>query len=161
MKILDISTKKHPCTFTKVDDETYDKLSQRCWVVNRDGYPQRSASIGGKRTTLVMHRVVINAKKGQCVDHIDGDKLNNQLSNLRLCTIAGNSQNRPKPITRKSTSKYKGVSYVSRVGIWQAAICCKRKKYHIGTFKKEIDAAIAYNVYAKRLHGEFAYLNEV
>ena len=67
------------------------------------------------------------------------------------------SQNR-RPI-RDGTSKYKGISWHKLSNKWQAYIRINRKKIHLGVFDNEITAAKAYDKQAKRLFGEFAYLN--
>ena len=55
-------------------------------------------------------------------------------------------------------SKYKGVSFVSK-NKWRARICINNKRQHIGYFKNEEEAAYAYDLKAKELFEEFAYLN--
>src|ERR1043165_2059650 len=73
-----------------VDDDIYDLLNQWTWVLHRDGYAVRYTTSKGKRQTIYMHNVVAGAKG---IDHIDGDKLNNQRYNLRACTQRQNRFN--------------------------------------------------------------------
>jgi len=61
--------------------------------------------------------------------------------------------------TASSTSKYKGVCWDKRNKKWGVTIQANKKKYHLGYFKDEIDAAKAYDKKAKKLHGQFACLN--
>jgi len=93
------------------------------------------------------------------VDHINGDNLDNRKKNLRLCTYAENNRNR-KPLENK-TSKYKGVGLNKnyKIKTWQARIVKNSKRYSLGYFKNEKEAALAYNQAAKKYFGEFAYLN--
>lgn len=91
------------------------------------------------------------------IDHIDGDKLNNRLDNLRLCTPSQNMCNLP-PRKNKS-SAYKGVYYSKRDSIYGVSITINNKRLHVGNFKTELEAARAYDEKAKELHGEFARLN--
>lgn len=91
------------------------------------------------------------------VDHKDRDRLNNQRENLRSGTSAQNNQNRSK-VDGKS-SKFKGVSYYAPTDRWKATIYRDKKWYYLGYFLSEIEAALAYDVEAKRLFGEFAVLN--
>lgn len=103
-----------------------------------------------------MHRFLIGAK-GEFVDHINGDGLDNRKSNLRLCSNAQNVQNTG--LTRANTSGYKGIRL--RNGRWDSRITCLNKTYHLGVFSTKEEAARAYNAAAIELHGEFARLNDV
>ena len=103
----------------------------------------------GKNETSQIHRVVWdafgdkprNGSKLQ-VDHIDNNKLNNRIDNLQLLT---NRQNTSKGFMIKNTSsKYTGVSWVNRDKIWRAHIRINKKLKHLGHFKNEYDAHLAY-----------------
>jgi hypothetical protein len=104
-----------------------------------------------------MHRQIMNAPEGLLVDHIDGNGLNNQKNNLRLCSSAQNARNR-RP-TSKPYSKYKGVSWHKRNKKWEVRIAKSGKSTYLGTFEDELEAALAYDRKAEELFGEFAYLN--
>jgi hypothetical protein len=106
-----------------------------------------------------MSRFILSAPDGKLVDHIDGNPLNNQNENLRLCTNAENCRNTK--IYKNNTSGYKGVQSIGKQGKWFAIINCNRKQKYIGTFETKEEAAMAYNEYAKKLHGEFARLNVI
>ena len=92
------------------------------------------------------------------IDHIDGDPSNNRISNLRLATRNQNARNQKKNINSDNTSKYKGVSLL-RGNRWVAKIAFDGKNRGIGTYDTEREAALAYNVRAFELFGEFARLN--
>lgn len=92
------------------------------------------------------------------VDHEDRNTLNDKIENLRAATRTENSANRVfKPSDRK-TSIYKGVR-LHKAKYWHAQIKFGNRTKHIGTFKTEGLAALAYNREAVRCFGEFAYLN--
>lgn len=57
------------------------------------------------------------------------------------------------------TSKFRGVSWCSNVGKWRAQINKDKSHYHIGLYKTEVEAAIAYDKAAIQMHGAFASLN--
>ena len=98
----------------------------------------------------------MDAPKGLFVDHINHDGLDNRKSNLRLCTQRQNNQTqRP----RGKTSKYKGVYWNKRAKKFMASICIDGKKKSLGYFIDEVAAAKSYDKAAKKLFGEFAYLN--
>jgi len=94
------------------------------------------------------------------VDHIDRDGLNNQKSNLRVCTNSQNSCNKIAHSDRRA-SKYKGIGHTkrNRTKKWSAKICVNGKQKGLGSFLTEREAAEAYNVAALKYHGEFANLN--
>lgn len=91
------------------------------------------------------------------VDHIDGNRKNNAIANLRLATRSQNCFNRL--ANAKSTSKYCGVSLIAKSGKWRAQISANGNKTIIGAFVSELDAAKAYDIHAAELHGSFARLN--
>jgi len=92
-----------------------------------------------------IHRLVYEAFKGKlidghCIDHIDHNKQNNNVDNLRQVTNRQNSAHRKNP----GTSKYPGVSWSKNRRKWTAQFTVKNKKIHVGTFTDEKEAANAY-----------------
>ena len=90
------------------------------------------------------------------VDHIDGDKANNRIANLRLATPAQNAWNSKRRVNNKSG--FKGVSFnTSAIGRpWMATIGANGVKKTIGRYRTKEDAHAAYRSAAASLHGEFA-----
>jgi hypothetical protein len=144
--------------FTKVSDSEYPRLSKFVWRLNKDGdylVVVRKFYINKKRTNWIMSRFILSAPTGKYVDHINGDTLDNQNENLRLCSQTENQRNRK--INSNNKSGYKGVKASGKK--WVAIINCNKKHKYLGTFETREDAAKAYNEYAKNLYGEFARLN--
>jgi hypothetical protein len=106
-----------------------------------------------------MHKLIMACPAGKVVDHINGDKLDNRKTNLRICTLNQNSKNRVP--NRSSRSKYKGVDYDTRTNVWRARIRHNYKHIFLGYYINEVDAAAAYNTAAKEYHGEYAKLNDL
>ena len=108
-----------------------------------------------------MHRLIMNAPKGIDVDHRDikdpDNRINNQKSNLRLCTLTQNNQNGK--IRKNNTSGYKGVGLERSTGHWRPVIYANGKGYYCGQFLDKRHAALAYDLWALELHGEFASTN--
>jgi len=136
----------------QVDDDDYIDLKQYRWYLHPRGYAQ--ASINGRM--VLMHRLIMQPGKLQ-VDHINGDKCNNQRTNLRIVKHSQNIQNVPPKAN--NTSGYVGVS---KNGIyWQANIYKDGLRKFIGNFRDKNKAASAYNTVALELYGENAYLNPI
>lgn len=136
---------------TIVDAADYDWLNQWKWHITSHGYASRDPK------TTYLHRFILNAPKGMWVDHINGDRLDNRRCNLRICTRQENLRNQKKQSGR--SSKYKGVCWHNQSKCWMAYIKHNKVSMNLGCYKKEEDAACAYNEAATRLFGEFAKLN--
>ena len=152
MKLIPLTQNKNAL----VDDEVYPILSKHKWYVAKRGYgfyAQRMVN----RKILPMHRLITNAPKGLDVDHKNGDTLDNRKENLRLASRSQNEWNRKKQ--SNNTSGYKGVIFSE--GIYKARIRVFKKLYYLGGFRDKKKAALAYNVAAKKYHGEFALLNSI
>lgn len=147
-------------TVCQIDEADRALLSPHTWRVDRDGYAYRKTTVNGKDGSMVfMHRVVFKALEGMIIDHIDGNGLNNQKSNLRVATVSQNSANCMK---RKGlTSKHKGVCLNPNGKNWRAAISVNKKTIYLGTFDNEDEAGHAYNKAAIAAFGEFARLNPI
>ncbi len=135
-----------------VDDEDYTELSKTKWYLCRKEHRCYAYSKIGP-----MHRVILNASDGTEVDHKDGNGLNNQKNNIRLCTHTENMRNSAPP--RFGTSKYKGVHWHTKNKEWRSRIVMNRKPIWLGSHTSEIEAAEAYDKKAKELYGDFARLN--
>ncbi len=109
------------------------------------------------------HRLAWFVRKGEWppdqMDHINGNRKDNRIHNLRLCTARGNSFNAT--IRKTNRSGYKGVSWKSQNNKWVVQIQVDRKKVHVGYFNCVKEAASAYNDAAIKQFGEFAKLNRV
>ena len=88
------------------------------------------------------------------LDHINMDRADNRISNLRETDNAQNMHNRC--AQSNNTSGFKGVSYDKARSLYAAEISYKGEKYHIGRFSTAIEAHEAYKRAATKLHGEFA-----
>lgn len=101
-----------------------------------------------------VHHLVWMYHHGQFVtelDHINRQRDDNRIENLRPCTHSQNLGN-----ARARVHKYKGVTFCKATQKWRAQL-----NGHLGRFDTMGEAAIAYNLAAIKHFGEFAYLNEV
>lgn len=141
-----------------VDDKDFDSLNQYKWRYHAR-FVLRYRYSDGRQTIVFLHREIIKPAKGMQVDHIDGNRLNNQRHNLRECTHAENQRNRKKH--KNNTSGYKGVDFSKKNHRFRAKIKLNYKSIHLGYFNTALEAAYVYNKAAKELHKEFACLNPI
>lgn len=119
---------------------------------------ETSANIKGSIIHFSVANFLLNTPKGKIGDHIDCDPLNNRRNNLRIATNGENSRNVPKTSAKRS-SIYKGVCWHKRKNKWIAMCAINSRNKFLGYFDDEIEAAKAYDLSAKELHGEFAKTN--
>lgn len=148
--------------YSTVADECDSDLAKFNWCINGappNTYARRTTKDG---QSIYLHRMILERILGrplasaEYVDHINGDKLDNQRINLRLCTSSQNQANRKKT---KNASGYKGVwRYPGREKQWVANIKVNRKKISLGYYYTPEEAYAAYCEAAKHYFGEFARL---
>ena len=116
------------------------------------GYLKVGLHKNGKSSPKKVHQLVAIAFLGHipdghniCVDHVDNDKLNNNVTNLQLIT---NRENCSKD-SRKNIGKYKGVTYSKRDNSWWGRVTYQGKSYGTTTVKTELEA---YELYKELLN---------
>lgn len=114
---------------TKVDRDTADFLSSISWYLSDTGYAMNKS----RGRIMRMHRVIMNPDEGLVVDHLNGDRLDNRRSNLRVTTQAENCRN------RKDT---RGVCFDKSRGKWMTSY---RGKFY-GRYDTEREALAAYQL---------------
>ena len=148
---------KQKIQYAVVDPEDYQKLSQYDWQFFEKN-TRCYAAVFCDGGILYMHRFIMNASKGQIIDHRNNEGLDNRKANLRFATISQNNYNK-KPVTKNNTSRFRGVQKKKGRNKYHASIGCNGKHIYLGTFYNEEDAARAYDEAAKKYYGEFAILN--
>lgn len=165
----ELKSKELPCVKRLIDLLNYDKeTGELTWAVNRgkvkkgdiagttnpDGYRQ----IQIEKRIIPSHRIAWAIVHGEypdnLIDHINCDRLDNRLCNLRQANKSLNGLNRGKP--SNNTSGYKGVVFCKTTGRWRSRLKVDGKVVNIGRFNTKVEAAIAYMTKAKELAGEFA-----
>lgn len=149
--------------FALIDNDDYEKVTQYEWHIQRKKQNKKYAVAGigtgikYKRTTLRMHRLIMNAPMHMQVDHINGNGLDNRKSNLRLTTNQMNQAN--KGINKNNTSGYKGVTFNKQCKKYLVQITFNHENIYLGLYDSPIEAAKAYDKKAFELFGEYARLN--
>lgn len=127
---------------------------KRAGSIRPDGYLE--IRINGK--LYMVHRIVWALANGawpsQQLDHINGDRSDNRLENLREASNAENARNSPTP--RNNTSGVKGVVWDKRQNKWAARIKMNGVLRNLGLFSDKGDAEIKVRAVRSELHGVFA-----
>lgn len=148
--------------YTIIDNEDYEWLKESNWFIGGGGYAVKNftkkKNPRESGTSRLMHRLIINPEESELTDHINGNRLDNRKSNLRLCTGWQNAMN-----TRSNSNStgFKGVRYIKNRGRYAARITYNYKEIYLGYYKTAIEAADSYNKAALLYFGEFAHLNIV
>jgi hypothetical protein len=143
-----------------VDDDDYNEMSKHKWFVSvgkhtcyATRHPKGSSIV--RKGLIRMHREIARPAHGLGVDHKNGNGLDNRRSNLRVCSLCQNNQNR-----KGKSGKFKGVrKSQSSVNPFSAIIKVNKVRIYLGCFPDEISAAHAYDRAAVYYHGQFAKLN--
>ena len=129
-----------------VDDEDYERLSKYRWQAHDNRkqcvYARRSTWSGGKKGHVFMHHEIVgNVAHGLEVDHVNGNTLDNQKSNLRLITRRQNLQNNHK---KNKTSQFVGVSWEKDRKKWRSQIAINGKTICLGRSDNEYEEHLKY-----------------
>lgn len=138
-----------------IDDE-FEHLTKYKWRINSRGYVHANLPRNGAKVQkqIVLHHAVIGKpKRGMVVDHINHNKLDNRMDNLRHCTHSQNQMNRMVTMTNKVGLK--GVSPARNK--FRACIWLNGKSIKLGTFNTPEEAHQAYLYRAKKEYKEYAY----
>ena len=136
---------KFPITggFVLVDKEDIPKLGKRKWHIS-GGYAKRNTTINWVWIRESMHRLIIGAKKGEIVDHINGNRLDNRKNNLRIVSKSLNNLSRN--YNTNNSSGYRGVHWCNTKKKWIARITFNSKTKNLGHFD---DKKRAYEIWLK------------
>lgn len=110
-----------------------------------------------------MHRTVAKRHHGDItgleVDHVNGNTFDCRAANLRVCDRSQNNRNKGHQSNNTSNRGFKGVAFYPKYGKYRAQIALNRRTKCIGFFATPEEAAIAYDLFARRFHGDYARLN--
>ncbi len=135
-----------------VDKNVYEKVAKVPWRMHNAGYAVAKPTVLEKvgfswasvpKGLILLHRIILDVveDKTLLVDHVDGDKLDNRTTNLRMCNHSGNSTNVKSK--KGSASKYRGVSWSKSGCKWRVRYKQDSKYVHVGVYDSEEEAAHA------------------
>lgn len=136
---------------TLIDLEYVDVVNDYKWRLNYHGYVVNDKV--GK-----LHRFLMNPGEDLVIDHINRNRLDNRICNLRACTLQENNMN--KSIQCNNTSGIQGVSWDKNRNKWLVHITVNRKQIHLGYFNTIEEAAEARRQAEIEYFGEFAPTRE-
>jgi hypothetical protein len=137
----------------KMPKKCRNLIGKEAGSVAKDGYK----TFGFMGKNLLVHRAIFMIHHGylpKCLDHIDGNRLNNQIDNLREVTSQQNCFNRKKPIT--NTSGVKGVTWHKKLKKWQVHLMINRKTKYFGVYADIELARLVSETMRSKFHGEYA-----
>lgn len=152
-RALEVFSYKDGLLYWKSKTGPHAKVGEVAGGIGVNGYWQ--VKVDGIQYPV--HRIIYLMHHGympEFIDHINGDRADSRIDNLREATRAGNNQNAA--IRRDNTSGYKGVTFHKASQKWLAQISYQGKRIHIGLFDIAEDAAFAYAINAIKYHGDFA-----
>ena len=136
-----------------IDADDFPHVGRYTWRVRDDGYVQRTWMSQYTMRHELLHRFVMNAGPGELVDHRNGDRWDCRKENLRVATLSQNAANRASLAGRT----WKGIFQHGET--WKARIKVDQQSIYLGCFSTPEEAALAYDIAAKKLFGEFACVN--
>lgn len=143
-----------------IDEADLPLIRTHIWAYQSGGYAYRSEGPRGAVKAVLMHRYLMQTPAGMDTDHINGNKLDNRRSNLRVATRAQNNVNRG--LTPNNTTGLKGVHAPEETihgPVWLASIVVNDRGVHLGRYASPEDAGRAYDIAAAQHFGEYAQLN--
>lgn len=129
----------HQGTKVLVSDHMFEALSKYKWYITPHGYVRRATSKNGRTVNMFMHRQIMNALPGSIVDHINRNKLDNRLENLRFVTHGENRIN--SKLNSNNKSGYRNIHRHHYKDLWILAY--KRNNKRIRIYRKDLNELLA------------------
>lgn len=131
------------------DLEMLDIVTSHSWAKLANGY----AGANIDKVMVGVHRIITNCPKGMLVDHINRNKKDNRICNLRICNKSQNAYNTT--LNRLNKSGYKGVYFRKDTKKWVAEIKHNYKKHCLGCFNSKEEAIEARKKYESIYAGDY------
>jgi hypothetical protein len=137
-----------------IDDEDANRVLAKKWHIKKriPGKGTYFSACFGKKD-IALHRFILDAPAGKCVDHISGDTLDNRKVNLRVCTLRENTMN--STISNRNKTGYKGVLFDKKLQKFHACLGEGKQRHRSRYFDTAKEAHLEYERMAKEKYGEF------
>lgn len=136
-----------------IDTKMIETVGQHKWFVDID-----KNRVCMTTTHKSLHRYLLG-DDCESIDHINRDRLDNRLSNLRACTVQENNFNRG--VSKNNKLGIKGVCFDKYKGKYKATIGHNNKKYHIGYYDTVDEAKKAYDEQARKIFGDYSPIVDI
>jgi hypothetical protein len=148
-------------TYGRVRNDKTNRILKH--KTDKGGYQTICLRVNGKKKDMKIHRLVAiafidNPLDKRCVDHINNDRKNNHINNLRWATISENNMNMSKQ--KNNTSGVTGVMWNKSAKKWRAQITIDKIKNHLGYFKTIEEAKEARIKAVNKMFGEYAHSSQ-
>lgn len=152
---VDVSTPIHKNKIMLIDKDDWccviKKINGGIWV-DEGRYTFYARSRIGVKKSKAIHQIIL--PEANCIDHINGNGLDNRRSNIRSCSIAQNNINHK--VRTDNTSGTTGVFWSKKHKQWRSQIKLNGKMIHLGLFKDKLNAVTTRKLAEKEYYGEFA-----
>lgn len=156
--ILRIYSRKYGKFDFKIDNDDVEKCKMFHWCLNRYyGVAKGEYYYAANKDIGLLHRFIMNAPKEKVVDHINGDTLDNRISNLQICNHNENIMKSKK--RTDNVSGHQGVHWFTKTSKWMAYININKKRKHLGYFNTYEEALEARLNAEKEYWGKFKPIN--
>lgn len=150
----------------KIDSEDYDRVAEKSWRVIYRGKEKKplvvtSIRTGSSSRTMSLGQFLMKPRKGKMAyPRRWQNGLDYRKENIVVCSMKERQRMLPKR-AEKTSSRYRGVSFIRSKRVWRSRIEKNNKAYFLGDFATEDLAARAYNKAAQELFGDVAYQNRI
>lgn len=136
---------KHGLLVFIIDKEDAERVKRHKWVIQKcthsdSPFPKFYARTSDS-SSILLHRFVVDAEKGEVVDHVNKNTFDTRKENLRRTTYSINNFNAR--LRRKNRSGFTGVFFAKHINMWHAYIHKDKKRYNLGYFKTKEEAVEA------------------
>ncbi|WP_297419141.1 HNH endonuclease [Clostridium sp.] len=143
-----------------IDVNNIDIIKNYKWLLRGDkGYNYVGTTTKQKGKILRLHRLLLNAKDNELVDHINHNTLDNRLKNLRKVDKSKNAMN--EKIKNNNKSGVTGVFWNNKTQKWWAYINKNKKRYSLGYYLDIEDAIKVRKDAEEKYFGEYSYNNSM
>lgn len=146
------NTQGYMLFFTNLEQE--EKVKKYNWFKSANGY----VATMREKKTFFLHRYLTDCPSDKLVDHINLDKRDNRLENLRICNKSQNAYNTKTNI--KNTSGHKGVHYRKDIKKWYARIQKNKKTFYLGCYTTKEEAIQARKKAEEKMCEGFNYVEQ-
>ena len=143
-----------------ISEEDFEKIHNKSWYIDTQGYINTSVPRNDGTTRSIpikLYNYIMEPQKGNVIDHMNRNKLDNRRENLRECTKLENDRNKIQEVNKSPI--FRGVRLTENGKKYRTRIKVMDKEINLGTYETKEEAINARLEAEKRYYGEFAASN--